>query len=148
VCRQESSTVHTAIGICMYVCMYVYIHRNWCVSLVFFIRSCTIAQTLSRRPLTAKHGFEPRSHHVGFVVDKVALGQGFFLMRRISPINVNPLMIHRHLNIVLTKRTKPGNFQTKRFSVGNRTAGHWMEKYYHIPTSVLQRVEDLRNNRL
>jgi hypothetical protein len=32
------------------------------------------AQAVSRRPLTAEDGFDPGLVHVGFVVDKVALG--------------------------------------------------------------------------
>jgi hypothetical protein len=36
-----------------------------------------IAQAVKRRLPTAATGFEPRSGHVGFVVDKVALGQVF-----------------------------------------------------------------------
>jgi hypothetical protein len=36
-----------------------------------------IAQAVSRRLPTAADRFEPRSSHVGFVVDKVALGQVF-----------------------------------------------------------------------
>ena len=65
-----------------------------------------------------------------------------------SPVIVIPLLLHLHLNIILNKRTMPGNFQTKQLSVRNRTAGLSMEKYYHIRTSVLHRVEDLQNNRL
>jgi hypothetical protein len=33
---------------------------------------------VSRHPLTMVVGFEPRSVHVGFVVDEVTLGQVFF----------------------------------------------------------------------
>jgi hypothetical protein len=36
-----------------------------------------MAQTVIRLPLNAEPGFEPGSLHVGFVQDKVALGQGF-----------------------------------------------------------------------
>jgi hypothetical protein len=36
-----------------------------------------MAQAVSRRPLTAEARFDPGSVHVGFVVDKVALGQVF-----------------------------------------------------------------------
>jgi hypothetical protein len=60
-----------------------------------------IAQTVSRRlPNVAGGGFEPRSRHVGFVVDKVALGQVFleyfgfpcqFSFQRL-------LRIHHHLS--------------------------------------------------
>jgi hypothetical protein len=38
-----------------------------------------------RRP-----GFHPGSVHVGFVVDKVALGQVFPRVRRFSSVNFNP----------------------------------------------------------
>ena len=36
-----------------------------------------MAQAVSRRPLKAEARFDPGSIHVGFVVDKVALGQVF-----------------------------------------------------------------------
>jgi hypothetical protein len=35
-------------------------------------------------------GFEPRSIHVGFVVEKVALGQVFLRVLRFSPVNIIP----------------------------------------------------------
>jgi hypothetical protein len=41
-------------------------------------KSRAIAQAFSRRRLTARPGFAPGSVHVGFTVDKVALGQDFF----------------------------------------------------------------------
>jgi hypothetical protein len=41
---------------------------------------------LSRR----SHGFTPGSIHVGFVVDKVALGQVFLRVLRFSPVNIIP----------------------------------------------------------
>jgi hypothetical protein len=40
------------------------------------------------------HGFDPGSVHVGFVVDKVALGQVFLLVLRSSPVNFIPLVLH------------------------------------------------------
>jgi hypothetical protein len=36
-----------------------------------------MAQVVSRRPPTEEAGFDPGSVHVGFVVDKVTLGQVF-----------------------------------------------------------------------
>jgi hypothetical protein len=36
-----------------------------------------MAQAVSRRPHNAEARLPPRSVHVGFVVDKVAMGQGF-----------------------------------------------------------------------
>jgi hypothetical protein len=37
-----------------------------------------MAQAVSRRHINAEPGFTPWTVHVGFVVDKVALGQVFF----------------------------------------------------------------------
>jgi hypothetical protein len=42
-----------------------------------------------RRP-----GFDPGSVHVGFVVDKVALGQVFPRVLRFSPVNYIPPVLH------------------------------------------------------
>jgi hypothetical protein len=47
------------------------------------------------RPLAAglsprRPGFAPGSTHVGFVVDKVALGQVFLRVLRFSPVNIIP----------------------------------------------------------
>jgi hypothetical protein len=48
-----------------------------------------MAQAIGRRPLTA----EARVH-VGFVVDKVALGQVFLRVLRFSPVNFIPPVLH------------------------------------------------------
>jgi hypothetical protein len=47
------------------------------LSVKFSSKGRTTAQAVSRRFPTAGTGFEPRSNYVGFVVDKVALGQVF-----------------------------------------------------------------------
>jgi hypothetical protein len=47
-----------------------------------------MAQAVSRRPPTAEA--RVRSVHVGFVVDKVALGQVFLRVLRFSPVNFIP----------------------------------------------------------
>jgi hypothetical protein len=49
-----------------------------------------MAQVVSRRPLTAEARVCPGSIHVGFVVDKVALGQVFLQVLRFSPVNIIP----------------------------------------------------------
>jgi hypothetical protein len=41
-------------------------------------------------------GFAPRAAHVGFVVDKVALGQIFLRILRSSPVNIIPPLFHIH----------------------------------------------------
>jgi hypothetical protein len=46
-----------------------------------------MAQVVSRRPLTAEARVRAGSIHVGFVVDKVALGQVFLRFLRFSPVN-------------------------------------------------------------
>jgi hypothetical protein len=110
-----------------------------------------MAQTVSRRSLNAEPGFEPRSLHVGYVEEKVTLGHVFSQNASNFPYQCNSTIApssSEYCPYQEDKRTKPRNFQTKQFSVGNRTAGHWMEEYYNIRTSVLHRVEDLKNNRL
>jgi hypothetical protein len=49
-----------------------------------------MAQAVSRRPLTWEAGFAPESIHVGFVVDRVVLGQVFLRVLRISPVSIIP----------------------------------------------------------
>ena len=49
-----------------------------------------VAAGLSQR----RSGFDPGSVHVGFVVDKVALGQVFLRVLRFSPVNFIPPMLH------------------------------------------------------
>ena len=48
-----------------------------------------VADLSSRRP-----GFDPDSVHVGFVVNKVALGQVFPRVLRFSAVNVIPPVLH------------------------------------------------------
>jgi Zn-dependent M28 family amino/carboxypeptidase len=47
------------------------------ISLCVECKGRVIAEAVSHRLPTAAAGFEPGSDHVGFVVDKVALGQVF-----------------------------------------------------------------------
>jgi hypothetical protein len=53
-----------------------------------------MAQAVSRRPLTAEVPVRFRSVHVGFVVDKVALGQVFPRVLRFSPVSFIPPVLH------------------------------------------------------
>jgi hypothetical protein len=53
-----------------------------------------MALAVSRRPLTAEAGFDAGSVHVGFVVDKVALGQVSPRVLRFSPVNFIPPVLH------------------------------------------------------
>jgi hypothetical protein len=52
-----------------------------------------MAQVVSRRPLTAEARVRSRVH-VGYVVDKVALGQVFPRVLRFSPVSFIPLVFH------------------------------------------------------
>jgi hypothetical protein len=49
-----------------------------------------MAQVVSRRPAPRRPGFTPGSIRVGFVVDKVALGQVFLRGPRFSPVSIIP----------------------------------------------------------
>jgi hypothetical protein len=49
-----------------------------------------MAQALSVLPLTAESQVRAGSVHVGFVVDKVALGQASLRVLRFSPVNIIP----------------------------------------------------------
>jgi branched-subunit amino acid transport protein len=51
-----------------------------------------VAGLLSRKP-----GFTPGLIHVGFVVDRVALGQVFLRVLQFSPANIIPPLLHIHL---------------------------------------------------
>jgi hypothetical protein len=72
-----------------------------------------------------RHEFAPRSVHMGFMVNNLALGQVFFQVLWISPVNIIPPWLHIHLCIIwgidsgavtdlvsqrlgLTSRTFPG----------------------------------------
>ena len=62
-------------------------------------------------------GFHPKSLHVGFVKEKVALGRGFFLLPvlRHSPVNTIPPMLHTHRHVARysnqDKKAKLGNLK-------------------------------------
>jgi hypothetical protein len=76
---------------------------------------------LSRRKLS----FDPRSVHVRFVVDEVALGQVSFRALRFSTVSEIPPMFHTHLylNIAITRRTKGRNLGNLRKAVLLRKSG-------------------------
>jgi hypothetical protein len=64
-----------------------------------------VAGLPQRRP-----GFDPGSTHVGFVVDKAALGQvSLRVLRFISEYFGFPLSISFHWCIIIRKRTKNNN---------------------------------------
>jgi hypothetical protein len=50
-----------------------------------------VAGLSPRRP-----GFNPGPVHVGFMVDKVALGQVFLRVLRLSPVNLFPPVLHEN----------------------------------------------------
>jgi hypothetical protein len=63
---------------------------------------CSVAGLSPRGP-----GFAPESVHMGFVVDKVALGRVFLRVLRLSPVHIIPLwlsMLIYHLVMVAAVR--------------------------------------------
>jgi hypothetical protein len=57
-----------------------------------------MAQAVSHWPLTAETRVRPWSIHVGFMVDKVALGQVFRRVLRFSPASIILPLLHIHLS--------------------------------------------------
>ena len=53
-----------------------------------------MAQAVSRRPLTADARVSAGSVRVGFMVDKVALGQVSLRVLRFSPVDFIPPVLH------------------------------------------------------
>ena len=53
-----------------------------------------MAQAVRRWPPPRRPGFDPGSVHVGFMVDKVALGQVLPRVLRFSPVNFIPPELH------------------------------------------------------
>jgi hypothetical protein len=64
----------------------------------------TQAVSLSPR----RDGFDPRAVHVRYVVEKVALGQVFFRVLRLSPVNIIPAMLHTHVYLDTAVTRKNG----------------------------------------
>jgi len=65
-----------------------------------------MSQAVSRRLLTR---FNPRLVHVGFAVNKVAIGQGFSVYFAF-PGSIIPSTLHTCWSYHMDKRAKPGNF--------------------------------------
>jgi len=57
-----------------------------------------------RRPVTLKVWFHPRLVHVGFLVDQVALGQGFLPALMFSPVSIIPPTFHTHSFLYCRRR--------------------------------------------
>lgn len=51
-----------------------------------------MTQAVSRRPVIAEADFDTRAGHVGFMVDRVSMGQS-------SPVSIIPPVFHIHLLI-------------------------------------------------
>jgi hypothetical protein len=51
-----------------------------------------------KRLVDGLSSWRPGSIHLGFVVDKVALGQGFLRVLQFSPANIIPPLLHMHLS--------------------------------------------------
>jgi hypothetical protein len=55
-----------------------------------------MSQAVSRRPFTAEAQVRSRFVHMGFVVDKVALGQVFLQVLQFSPVKFIPPVLHEN----------------------------------------------------
>jgi hypothetical protein len=78
-----------------------------------------------------RQGFDPRAVNVRFVFDKLAIGQGFLLTFRFSPVSIIPplLCTHFHLHVALTKKTEGQSLETSPESNALSEIGKlWIEK--------------------
>jgi hypothetical protein len=68
--------------------------------------------------------FEPRLVHVRFVVNKVALRQGFLRILRFCPVSIKMVLTQLYLNVPFTRRTNGRIQETFQKAVlfGNRGA--------------------------
>lgn len=90
--------------------------------------------------LTRRYGIDPRSVHVGFEVDKVALGQVFLPVLRFSPVTIILLTLHTHSHpyVAITRRTygrRTGKIP--KSSSLSEMGDTWIEKFFHLVSSGL-----------
>jgi hypothetical protein len=70
----------------------------WCVNILQ--RAVPLLRWLVAGFSPRRPGFAPRSVHVGFVVDRVAVGQGFSRVLRFSPVYIIPQLFCIHSCII------------------------------------------------
>jgi hypothetical protein len=87
--------------------IYIYIKQYYIVPINIVPKAVPWLRRLVAGLSPRKPGFDPGSVHVGFVVDKVALGQVFPRVLRSSPVNFIPPVLHS-----TEKRKKPIIFIT------------------------------------
>jgi hypothetical protein len=75
-----------------------------------------------------RSGFDSGSVYVGFVVDKVALGQVFLRVLRFSPVNFIP-----PVSIKMEKQKKPHRFHNLPYSVSGVCYRPFNKKKYSVP---------------
>jgi hypothetical protein len=79
-------------------CLFIIKGRTYTVVWCLYFSMCVIKAVLWLRRFVAgllprRPGFDPGTVHVGFVVDSVALGQGFLRVLRFYPVNfMSPLL--------------------------------------------------------
>jgi len=90
--------------------------------------------------LTWRYGIDPRSVHVGFEVDKVALGQVFLPVLRLSPVIITlpTLHTHSHPYVAITRRTNGRRTgKIPKSSSLSEMGGTWIKKCFHLVSSGL-----------
>jgi hypothetical protein len=61
--------------------------------------TCAITQTVVTRLSSQQSRFDSRPVHVGFVLDKMALGEDFLTELQFSPVSITTPTHHTHLLI-------------------------------------------------
>jgi len=86
---------------------------------------------LNRRPHTAQTQFDPRTVHVRFLVDKLALGRVFLLLLRFTLVRVIlPSSLLRFQ--VLTRTINERNLETILKKNLLEIGGHWVENCFYV----------------
>jgi hypothetical protein len=88
-------------------------------------------------------GFDPKSVHVRFLVERVALIYAFLCLLRFSLVSMIPPMLHTRLNlhIALERRRMGEVWEPSKSKALSEIGEHWIEKYFHFFVYVLHRVK-------
>jgi len=105
-------------------CEFTYIFKYWKTQ-----RECLIC----KKKFSARwSGFDPRSVHMRFVVDRVALGQvSIRTLRFLSLLIPTLLYTHLHLHVAFPSRTNERSLRTFQKQCFSEIREHYTEKYFY-----------------
>jgi hypothetical protein len=94
---------------------------NWFVSVyaILTLKPFAPSGIQTPGPWTWRPAFNTASIHVGFLIDKVAMGQVFLRVLRVSPVSVIPPLfhVHFHLRVILTGKRRFRNLRNLQTAI-------------------------------